>query len=499
MKRQLKKIIPVLLLATACANNTQEASNSQDVSAMNSLSDNPFMEPSPLFMNYPQFDKIKNDHFGPALTLGMEKQLAEVAAIANSTDRATFENTMVALEKSGQLLDRAGRVFFALVSANTNDDLAALRQEMAPKFAAHSDEILLNASLFQRVKSLYDQRDNLGLEADQERLLVENYKDFVRAGAELSDKDKEALRAINSEIATLQAAFNQKVLDEVNSKAIVVDSKEELDGLSEAQIGAAAEAAKARDLDGKYVLPLLNTSGQPSMASLHNRALRERIHKTSVGRGSSGGEHDTREVLVKIVALREKKAELLGFENHAAQSLQSQTAQTTAAVNKRLATLAPAAVANARNEAKALQAMMDAENKGKSPMKLEAWDWAYYTEKVRAERYDFDALQLKPYLEMDSVLQNGVFYAAEKVFGLTFKERKDLPVYHPDVKVWEVFNEDGSTLALFIQDFYARESKRGGAWMNSYVLQSDLMGGKPVVGNHLNIPKPPVGEPTLLT
>ena len=450
-------------------------------------------------MSFPEFNKIKNAHYGPAMYRGMQEQLVEIAIIANNKEAATFDNTMVALENSGQVLDRASVVFFSLASADTNDEIEALLQEMAPKLAAHSDAILLNSQLFGRIKSLYERRETLALSGEQERLLVESYKDFVRSGAMLSEADKEILRAINADLATLETQFGQNVLKEVNSNAIVVDTKEELAGLSDAQISAAEEAAKVRDLDGKFVLPLLNTSGQPSMASLQNRALRERIHKKSLGRGSSGGDYDNRDVLVKVVKLRAQQAKLLGFDNHAAYQLQNQTAKTTAAVNERLATLAPAAVANAGNEAKALQAMMDAENKGKEQLQLAAWDWDYYTEKVRAEQYNFDASQLKPYLEMNNVLENGVFYAAEKVFGLTFKERKDLPVYNPDVKVWEVFNADGSTLALFIQDFYARESKRGGAWMNAYVSQSSLMGTKPVVANHLNIPKPPAGEPTLLT
>ena len=286
------------------------------------------------------------------------------------------------------------------------------------------------------------------------------------------------------------------MLDEVNANAIVVDSVEELAGFSATQIAAASEAAKARDLEGKYVIPLLNTSGQPAFSSLENRALRERIHKTSLSRGMSGGEFDNRETLARIVKIRAERAQLLGYENHAAYRLEKQTARTTDAVNERLATLAPPAVANAKREAGDLQAMIDAEG---GEFELASWDWDFYTEKVRQDRYDFDESQLKPYLEMNNVLVNGVFFAAEKVYGLTFKERPDLPVYLPDVKVWEVFDADGTTLALFIQDYYARESKRGGAWMNAYVSQSNLMGTRPVVANHLNVPKPPEGEPTLLT
>ena len=475
---------------------TEEGVETETMATSELSADNPFFAESSLYLKMPPFDKISNEHYGPAMEVGMQEQLAEIDAIADNTDPATIENTLIAMEKSGQLLNRAAAVFFALASADTNDDIEALRSEMAPKLSAHSDAILLNGALFQRVKSLYEQRDELDLDAETNRLVVETYKDFVRSGADLSVEDKEKLKAMNSELATLQTQFSQNVLKEVNDKAIVVDTKEELDGLPEGQIASAAEAAKSRDLEGKYVLPLLNTSGQPALSSLTNRALRERIHKTSLSRGSTGGEFDNREILTRVVKIRAERAQLMGFANHAAYSLSNQTAQTTDAVNQRLAMVTPPAVANANREAADLQKMIDAEG---GDFKLAAWDWDFYTEKVRAERYNFDESQLKPYLEMENVLVNGVFYAAEQVFGLTFKERPDLPTYHPDVKVWEVFDADGSTLALFIQDFYARESKRGGAWMNAYVSQSGLMGTTPVVANHLNVPKPPAGEPTLLT
>lgn len=457
---------------------------------------NPFFSASSLMMNYPDFENISNDDYSPAFTKGMAEQLLEIDQIANNADAPTLANTFVAMEKSGQILDRVSRVFFGMSSAHTNDDIKALRSEFAPKLSAHSDAILLNSTLFARVKAIHDQLASLKLDPESERLVKETYKDFVGAGAQLSDADKEKLKAYNSELAVLSNQFSQNVLEEVNSKAIVVDDVKELAGLTKTQVASAAEAAKARDKDGKYVLPLLNTSQQPSMSSLENRALRQRILKTSMGRGSSDGDYDNRELVSKVFKLRAERAQLLGYENHAAYSLVSQTAKTTEAVNKRLATLAPPAVANANKEAADLQVMVKKEG---GDFQLAAWDWDFYSEKVRAERYNFDGAQLKPYLEMENVLVNGVFFAAEQVFGLTFKERQDLPTYHPDVKVWEVFDADGSTLALFIQDFYARESKRGGAWMNAYVPQSKLMGTQPVVANHLNVPKPPAGEPTLLT
>ena len=460
------------------------------------VSENPFFTQSTLYFQLPPFAQIEDSHYAPAFERGMEEQLAEINLIATDSAAPTLDNTLVAIERSGQMLTRVADVFFAMASADTNDTIEDLRSELAPKLSAHNDAILLNGLLFERIKALYEQRDSMELDPESYRLIDETYKDFVRAGALLSDEEKEILMAMNAELASLKTRFSQNVLDEVNANAIVVDSVEELAGFSANQIDAASEAAKARDLEGKYVIPLLNHSGQPALSSLENRALRERIHKTSLSRGMSGGAFDNREILTRIVKIRAQRAQLLGYENHAAYSLENQTARTTNAVNERLATLTPLAVANARREAADLQAMIDAQG---GDFELASWDWDFYTEKVRRDRYEFDESQLKPYLEMNNVLVKGVFFAAEKVYGLTFKERPDLPVYLPDVKVWEVFDADGTTLALFIEDFYARESKRGGAWMNAYVSQSSLMGTKPVVANHLNVPKPAQGEPTLLT
>ncbi|MDP6578813.1 MAG: M3 family metallopeptidase [Candidatus Marinimicrobia bacterium] len=463
---------------------------------MEATGTNPFYQESTLYFKYPPFDKIKNSHYAPAFEKGMAEQLAEIEAIAGQNDAPTFENTIEAMEKSGQMLNRVATVFYSLASAHTNDSLEAVRSEMAPKLSAHSDQILLNSKLYERIRTLYDQKTSLGLDAEAVRLVEETYKDFIRAGANLSADDKERLKAINAELATQQTTFSQNVLKEVNNLAVVVDSREELTGLSEVTIEAAAKEAESRDLAGKYVITLQNTSGQPPLSSLENRALRERIHKVSLSRGSRGGEFDNRETFTKVVQLRAKRARLLGYENHATYILENQTAQTTDAVNKRLADLAPASVRNANREAADLQKMIDAE--GGSFM-LASWDWDFYTEKVRQERYEFDESELKPYFELDNVLKNGVFYAATRLYGITFKERTDLPVYQTDVRVFEVFDTDGVTLTLFIFDPYARTSKRGGAWMNAYVSQSKLMKTKPVVANHLNIVKPPEGEPTLLT
>ncbi len=458
---------------------------------------NPFFAASDLYMHYPPFDQIKNSDYVPAFERGMEEQLAEIEAIANQAENPTFDNTLVPLEKSGQTLDRVSRVFFALASADTNDEIEEVRSQMAPRLSAHRDQILLNDKLFARIEALYEQRDSLELDPESLRLIEENHRDFIRAGAQLSAAEKEQLKAMNSELASLQTKFSQNVLNEVNASAVTIENREELKGMSDTAIEAAAAAAKAKDMDGKYLIALLNTSQQPPLASLQNRALRQRIMEASLARGSRGGEFDNREALTRIVKIRAERAKLMGYENHAAYGLENQTARTTAAVNERLASLAPPAVANAKREAADMQEIIDAEG---GDFELASWDWDFYAEKVRQQRYDFDASTLRPYFEFDNVLQKGVFYAAEKVFGITFKERNDLPVYHEDVRVFEVFDADGSTLALFLMDPYARPSKRGGAWMNAYVSQSELMGSKPVVANHLNITKPVMaGEPTLMT
>ena len=459
--------------------------------------DNPFLGESALPYRLPPFDRIEDAHYRPAFAQGMEEQLAEVEAVAASSEAPTFENTIVALERSGRLLDRVARTFFSLASADTNDEINAIRAEMAPKLAAHGDAILLNADLFRRVEAVHEARNDSDLSPEEVRLVERHLRDFTRAGARLPETGKERMREINAELASLSAAFSDNTLDEVNASAIEVETAAELAGLSEGEIAAAAEAAKEREKEGGYVLALLNTSGQPPLASLEDRALRQRIMETSLARGSSGGEHDNREIIVRIAALRAERAALLGYPNHAAFVLEEQTAQTLEAVDERLSGLTPAAVANARREAQALEEL--ARSEGADLDEIAAWDWSFYTEKLRARRFDFDASQLKPYFELNGVLENGVFHAATGLFGLRFEERPELPVYQEDVRTWEVFEEDGTPLGLFLGDFYARPSKRGGAWMNAYVPQSDLLGTKPVVANHLNIPKPPEGEPTLLT
>ena len=455
---------------------------------------NPFAQESRLPLNYPAFDQIKNADYGPAYEEGMKEQAAEIAKIANNKAAPTFENTIVAMERSGRLLDRVSSVFGNLSGANTNDEFDALNRELAPKLSAHSDAIRLNEKLYARIKTLYDKRDKLKLDPESKRLLERYHTDFVRAGAKLSAADKEKLKAYNSQLAALSTTFSQNVLKEANASALVVDTREELAGMSDKAIDAAA--AKAKGMDGKFYIAIVNTTGQAPLEVLTNRATRERLLALSLARGSHGGEFDNREVVLKITKLRAERAALLGYPSHAAYQLEDQTAHDTDAVNKLLGELVKPAVNNARKESADIQAVIDAEKGGFANA---AQDWAFYTDKVRQARYAFDQNQLKPYFELDNVLQNGVFYAATKVYGITFKERKDLPVYQQDVRVFDVFDADGKQLAIFLGDFYARGNKRGGAWMNAYVSQSKLLGTKPVVANHLNIPKPAAGEPTLLT
>src|SRR3984893_10092101 len=465
------------------------------VSAANP-SDNPLLKESTLPYHYPPFNKIKDEHFTPAIEAGMREQLKEVDAIANNSEKATFENTVVALERTGRLLDRAETTFSNLNSCNTNPALQKIETEMAPKLSAHRDAIHLNSKLFARIQELYDNRDKLGLDPESAYLLERYYKDFVRAGAKLSDPDKEKLKKINAELATLQTQFEQNVLKEKNASSVVVDRKEDLAGLSDSQMATVTNAAKAEHKEGKFVIQIQNTTGQPLLGSLQNRQLRERIMKTSLSRNSKGGPFDTKQVVLRTSQLRAEKAKLLGYSNWAAYQLEDQTAHDVPTVNKLLGDLAPPAVANAKREAADMQKIVDQENGG---FQVAAWDWDFYSEKVRKAKYAFDESELRPYYELNHVILDGVFFAAAKLYGLTFKEAKDLQIYQPDVRVFEVYDYDGKPLALFIGDYYARPSKRGGAWMNEYVQQSGLFAIKPVVANHLNIPKPPPGEPTLLT
>ncbi|HJX82101.1 MAG TPA: M3 family metallopeptidase, partial [Candidatus Udaeobacter sp.] len=449
------------------------------------MADNPLLTESSLPYHVPPFDKIKDEHFAPAIAAGMREQLKEVEAVANNSEKPTFDNTIVALERTGRLLDRAERTFSNLNACNTNPTLQKIETDIAPQLSAHRDAIHLNGKLFARIQELYDNRDNLGLDPESVYLLERYYKDFVRAGAKLSDTDKEKLKKINAELATLQTQFEQNVLKEKNASSVVVDRKEDLRGLSDNQMASVTAAAKSEHKEGKFAIQMQNTTGQPLLGSLQDRQLRERIMQTSRARNSHGGEFDTRNIVMRTAQLRAEKAKLLGYANWAAYQLEDQTAHDVPTVNKLLSDLAPPAVANAKREAADMQKIVDQEKGG---FAIASWDWPFYSEKVRKARYAFDESELRPYYELNHVILDGVFFAAGKLYGLTFKERHDIPVYQPDVRVFEVFDRDGKPLAIFIGDYYARPSKRGGAWMNAYVQQSDLFGTKPVVANHLNIP-----------
>ncbi|MCK5859946.1 MAG: M3 family metallopeptidase [Abyssibacter sp.] len=482
------RIISLLVAATltACANHP--------LPIMKTAS-NPLLQPSPLPYEYPLFDRIKPDHFMPAFEVGMEESLEQVDTIASQSEAPTFDNTIVALEKSGRTLNRVQTVFYNLVGTHGTEALQAIDETISPQLAAHRDKIFLNTKLFERIDTLYRERGSLGLDAEASRLLERYHVSFVRAGARLGADDQQRLREINTELSRLTTQFQQNLLKHTNELAVVVDDPAQLAGLSESAIEAAAATAKSRGVDG-YVLTLQLPTLQPQLAELENRALRERLHRASIQRGNTDGTLDNRPVLQAIVALRAERARLLGYDTHADYVLANATAGTADAVNKLLAKLAKPSAANAGKEAARLQQAVDAAGES---FDLKVWDWPYYREIVRQQDYDFDQTALKPYFEMQRVLEDGVFFMAEKLYGLRFERRDHLPVYHPDTTVYEVFQDNGSALGIFIFDPFARDTKRGGAWMNSYVRQSRLLGTRPVVANHLNITKPAGDGPVLMT
>ncbi|WP_211354721.1 M3 family metallopeptidase [Stackebrandtia albiflava] len=453
---------------------------------------NPFFVPSTLPYEMPPFDTIEEAHYLPAVERGMAEQRAEIEAIVSDPEPATFENTVVALERSGRILQRVLLVFYNISSADTNPNLQDLQKRIAPMVTAHQDEMRLDARLFARIKDLHDRAGELGLDEEQAWLLRRYHLDFVRAGAALSDEDKRRLRELNEELALLSTTFSQNQLAATNAAAVVIDDVAELDGMSADAITSAAKAAAARGLDGKYLLTFNNFTMHPQLAALTDPKVRERIYTASIRRGNDGSDSDNSETVLRIVAARAERAALLGYSDHAAYTIEDQTAGTAQAAADMLARLAPAAVANVRVEAVERAQVLGRET-------IDPWDWSLATERLRKERYDFDASALRPYLELERVLRDGVFFAANRLYGLSFTERSDLPTYHPDVRVFEVFEEDGSPLGLFCADFFTRDSKNGGAWMNSHVLQSRLLDQRPVVVNNLNIPKPPAGEKALLT
>jgi peptidyl-dipeptidase Dcp len=454
------------------------------------MTTNPLLSPSTLPHGLPRFAEIRDEHYVEAFEAGMAEQRAEVAAIADDPRTPTFENTFLPLERSGQLLRRVAGVFFNMSSADSNDEISKIEEELAPRLAAHEDAIRLDRRLYERIGAVHARLDELDLD-DESRYLVQRYhEEFTLAGAGLGDAEKERLTQLNAELSTLSTRFEKKLLADTNDLAIHVDDPDDLDGLSPAEISAAAAAAAERGLDG-YLITLVLPTGHPYLARLTDRSLRERVMRASRIRGAHGGEHDTRELVLRITALRAQRARLLGFEDHAAYVTASQTARTADAVAAMLSRLAPAAARNAVAE--------KADLRERAGHEIEPWDWSFFSERVRADKYDVDTAAMRPYFEAERVLRDGVFFAASRLYGIRFEERSDLAAYHPDARVFEVFDEDGAAIGLYINDLYTRDSKRGGAWMNDLGQRTGLLGGSTVVVNNLNVPKPAAGEPTLLT
>ena len=496
MSRTVVLAAAISLALAACTGNTPETVAEKTPAATPAPAENPLLVASTLPFGAPAFDKIKDADYLPAFEEGMKQHLAEMRKIADSAEPATFENTIEAMERTGETLNRVSRIFFGLVQADTNEARQKIQEEVAPKLAAHQDEINLDPKLFARVKAVYDQRATLKLDAEQLRLVERDYQEFVRAGAQLSDADKGTMRKLNVEETTLSTEFHTKLVAAAAAGAVEVDDKAKLDGLSEGDIASAAEAAKARKLDGKWLLSLQNTTQQPVLASLKDRELRAKVLEASETRTEHGDANDTRKIVQRLAQLRAQKAKLLGFDTYAAYSLADQMAITPDKALKLLNDTVPAATAKAKREIAKMQAVIDQQQGG---FKLAASDWDFYAEQVRKAEFDLDESQIKPYFEMDNVLHNGVFYAATQMYGITFKERKDIPVYNPDMKVYEVFDKDGSSLALFYTDYFKRDSKSGGAWMDVFVEQDGLTGTKPVVYNVCNFTKPAAGQPALLS
>ncbi len=485
-------IVALVTFMSSCGNGNLKTTATN--SAMSSS--NPFYAPSTLPFQAADFDKIKNSDYKPAIEEGMKQQLDEVAKIADNTEAPSFENTFTALEKSGQLLRRVSGVFGLITSANTNPELQKLQEEMAPKLAAVNDAIFLNTKLFKRVEAVYNQRATLKLDQESNRLIEYYYQKFELAGAKLNDADKDSLKKLNGEEASLSAKFTNQLLAAAKAGAMVVSDSSELAGLSAGELAAAAKDAKAAKMDGKWLLSLQNTTQQPALQSLTVRATRQKLFEASWNRAEKNDSNDTRATIARIAEIRAKKAKLVGFPNFATWTLQDQMAKNPEAVENFLLKLVPAATAKAQAEGSEIQKVIDQQKGG---FKLEPWDWNFYSEQVRKAKYDLDENQTKPYFEVYNVLQNGIFYAANQLYGLTFKERKDIPVYQKDVRVFEVFDKDSSSIALFYCDYFKRDNKNGGAWMDNMVGQSKLLGTKPVIYNICNFTKPAEGEPALIS
>ncbi len=493
MSRSPSVALAVTVAFAACRAPQQPAAPAAD---QRSMADNPFAQPSPLPYQAPPFDRIRDEHYVPAIEQGMKEQLAEIVAITGASDDPTFANTIEALERSGQLLSRAARVFFAMTSANTNPGLQRLQSELAPRLAAHRDAIWLDERLFARVHRLFEQRAELGLAADQARLLEKTHRDFVRAGALLGPKEKVRLRTINVELSSLTTSFQRVLLAATKADGVLVADRAQLAGLDDGDVAAAAAAATAAGKPGNWLLALQNTTQQPVLASLEDRGLRERVLAASMARGAHGGENDTRALAIRTVSLRAEKAKLLGYPTWADYVLADQMATTPQRAIGLLTDMVPAATAKAFAEVVRMQKEIDAAG---GNFALAASDWSFYAERVRKAEYDLDEAALRPYFEVERVMRDGLFFMSHELYGLTFVPRPELPVYHQDVRAFEVQDADGKGLALWYCDWFQRDNKNGGAWMDSFVDQSSLLEQKAVVFNVCNFTKPAAGQPALIS
>jgi peptidyl-dipeptidase Dcp len=495
----MRSVLLVVLTAGAALSSAGEAA--QGAGARTDFGPaNPFYAVSTLPFHAPPFDKIKDEDYQPAIEAGMAQQLAEVRAIAENHAAPTFQNTLVPLEKSGALLDRALQAFHGVTGANTNPTLQAAKSALAPKLAAQYDAIYLNAKLFARVSAVYAKREHSGLDAESRRLVQVTYDQFVHAGAKLSEADRQRLKKLNEEASTLSDTFSKRLLAANAAGAYVTETPAPLAGMSDGQLAAAAQAAGAKHVQG-YLLPLQNTTQQPALSYLSERSTRQAIFDSSWNRTERGDANDTRALVSRLAQLRAERAQLLGFPNHAAWALENQMAKTPEAALEFMSALAPLATARAEREGKDIQAVIDssAGTVAQEPFALEPWDWEFYSEKVRAAKYALSDAELKPYFELGNVLVNGVFYAANRLYGITFKERNDIPVYQPDIRVFEVSDADGKPLSLFYCDYFKRDNKNGGAWMSTFVTQSTLLGTRPVIYNVANLPRPAPGAPALIS
>ncbi len=493
----MKKILIVMSAVIFTGLSSFRDGNPKQKGSVNSLpASNPFSSASTLPYQAPAFDKIHDSDYKPAMLEGIRLQQKEIQQIADNPAPPTFENTLVGMEKSGELFNRVNNVFNLVTGANTNDELAKLQEDIAPEIAANQDAIFLNTKLFKRIETIYQKRDQLKLDAESKRLVEYYYLEFVLAGAKLSDADKETMKRLNGEEASLSAKYTNQLLSAGKAGALIVSDKAQLDGLPQSDLDAYAANAKANNLDGKWLLPIRNTTQQPALQLLNVRATRQQLFEASINRAEKNDSNDTRAVIVRLAAIRAEKAKLMGFASYAAWKLQDQMAVTPEAVDKFFAQLVPAVTAKAKQEAADIQTLIDKQNGG---FTLQPWDWNYYSEQVRKAKYNLDESEVKPYFELNKVLENGVFFAANQLYGLTFKERKDIPVYQEDVRVFEVFDKDQKSLALFYCDYYKRDNKSGGAWMSNLVGQSTLLGTKPVIYNICNFTKPAAGQPALIS